>query len=174
MAYQFDIDKIQDYIEQLCTRNKDVQHNQNGIKSFARFQSNEQVNELKKAAGKNIVVVGGIGGHRVGERDEKKLQREMILRFAVYAEKSGDVEGAKKDAIRKAEEIMLDFMTEMERQQENDFDNDDSCSIMHFLQPENFFWEEIEDQPWLLNHYGWDLTVPFKVYMPSHNPDKWT
>lgn len=170
--YQFDINKIQDYLEGLSQRNKDVQHNVLGNKSFARFESGEAVAEIRKNAGKNIVVVASISGQRVGEKDDRILQREVVLRFAVFADKNIDATDGKKTALQKSEEIMFDFMTEMERQQEYDLDND-ICSVMHGLQPQNFAWQEIEEQPWLINHYGWDLTVPFKVYMPKHNTAKW-
>lgn len=171
MAYEFDIDKIQDFIEALCTSNTDVAHNVNGNKSFARFESDAQINEIKKAAGKNIVVVADINGRRVGDKDDRKLRREVVLRFAVYA--VNNTEDAKKAAEKLSEEIMFDFMTRMEKQQEDDLDENIPCGVMHFLKPENFSWEKITDQPWLLNHYGWDLTVPFDVWMPAYNPAKW-
>jgi hypothetical protein len=161
MAFEFDIDKIQDAVETMCHRHKLVLHDVEGNKSFARFQSYDQINEIKKAAGKNIVVVAGINMRRVGDKDDRVLQREMILRFACYAAANGDVNTAKKVAIQKAESIMLDFMTFMEKSQEDDIDNDVECSIWKFLRPENFTCMEIEDQPWLINHYGWDLTIPF-------------
>jgi hypothetical protein len=173
MAYEFDIDKVQDYIESVAERNKNVGHNVNGVRSFARYHSDDQMIEIKKNAGKNIVVVVDTGGHRVGHKDDRMLQRELVLRFACYAEKNGDVAAAKKAAITKAEEIMFDFMTEMELQQESDLDQDIPCGVMHYLQPENYSWQEITDQPWLLNHFGWDLTVPFRTYMPAHDAAKW-
>lgn len=170
MAYQFDIDKIQDYVEQLCHRNVDLSHNVDGIKSFARFNSEEEMSALRSSAGKNVLVVASLSGRRVGDKDDKTLQREMVLRIVSYAENSTAEEI--KAALKKAEQIMFDIMTEMEKQQEQDLD-DNACGIMHYLQPENFDWDEVEDQPWLINHYGWDLVVPFKVFMPKHNPDKW-
>lgn len=115
MAYQFDIDSIQDFFEQLATSNADVKHNVNGNKSFARFESDAQVNEIRKAAGKNIVVVADTSGQRVGDKDDRKLRRELLLRFAVFSPDSK--EESKKAAVKKAEEIMFDFMTAMEKRQ---------------------------------------------------------
>ena len=166
----FDIDQIQDYIQSLCHRHKEIKHDVDGIKSFARFQSEEEMTSLRNNAGKNVVVVAAINGRRVGDKDERTLHREMILRIVSYAENNTAEEI--KAALKTAEEIMFDLITEMEHQQEKDMD-EDVCGIMDKLQPENFSWEEVEDQPWLINHYGWDLTVPFKVYMPAHNAAKW-
>ncbi len=170
---KFDIDEIQDYIKQLCIRHTDVQHGLNGQQSFARFHLEEEVNALRNSAGKCIVVVGNITGRRSGHRDDKTLQREITLRFAVYADMNGEIDAARNAAMRKAEEVMFDFMAEMEKKQEADFDEDTQCGLMNHLQSEGFNWEEIEDQPWLVHHYGWDLTIPFKVYMPAHNAAKW-
>ncbi len=173
MAYKFNIDLVQDDVQRMCERHVEIRHNVDGIKSFARFQSGSQISEIKKNAGKTVVVVAAINGRRVGEKDDRMIQRDMILRIAVYAEKDGNVEDAKKIAIQKSEEIMLDLVTQMEKSQEDDTDGDVACSMWRFLRPEEFSWEEIEDQPWLINHYGWDLTVPFRVYMPNYNADKW-
>lgn len=166
----FDIDQIQNYVEDLCHRNKVIQHGVDGIVSFARFQSEEEVTALRNSASENIVVVAAIRARRVGDRDDKMLQREMVLRVMNWAKNNTADEI--KAAIKKAELMVFDIMTEMELQQEKDMDAD-VCGVMDKLQPENFAWEEVEDQPWLINHYGWDLTIPFKVYMPKHKPENW-
>lgn len=173
MPYEFNIDGIQNYFESLAIAHVDVEHNRNGIKSFARLQSDAQINDIKKTAGKNIVVIVDITGKRIGDEDDKKLRREMIIRFSVYAEKNMNADESKTMALQKAENIMFDFMTAMEKTHDDDLEAGVDCGIMHFLKPENFSWQEIPSQPWLINHYGWDLTVPFEVYMPEYNADKW-
>lgn len=171
MIYQFDIEQIQNYMSGLCTRHMELKHDVDGIKSYARFQSDEEMTALRNNAGKNIVVVASVTGRRVGHKDDKTLQREITLRIASYAENSSS--DAIQLAVKTAEHIMLDFITEMERQQDADNDRD-VCGILKFLRPELITWEPVEDQPWLINHYGWDVTFPFKVFMPKHDPTKWT
>lgn len=166
----FDIDEQQNYVKTLCERNTDLNHNVDGNKSFARLKSDEEVTELRNSAGKNIVVVAAIRVKRVGAKEDYSLQVEMVLRVVSYAENiTPDETGA---ARKRAWVIVLDLVTEMERQQEYDMDHD-VCGIMDKLQPEKFEWEEVEDEPWLVQHYGYDLTVPFKMFMPKHNPKKW-
>ena len=171
MSQFFDIDKCQDYIETLSNRHKDVNHNVDGIKAFARNHSDSEMTDLKNFPGKNVVVIHTISGHRVGDRDDKAVQREMWIRFASYADNS--TEDEIKAAQKRAEAIMFDFIGEMERKQEADLDADEDCGIMHYLRPEEFHWEEIEDEPWLLNHYGYDLLVPFRMNMPAFDQSKW-
>lgn len=167
----FDIDAALDFIERLCERHKEINHNAGGKKCFARGE--ETIEIVRKNAGKVIVAVVSIDGHRIGEKDDQQLRREIVLRIAVYGEKGLGADDAKRGARKKAEEIMFDMWKEMERQQEVDLDEDNDCSIMRYLEPEAMAFEEIEDTPWLINHYGWDLTIPFKVFMPAHNAAKW-
>jgi hypothetical protein len=56
--------------------------------------------------------------------------------------------------------------------QQDDNDND-VCGAWQYLEPENINCEEIEDQPWFLNHYGFDLMLPFKTLAPAYNADNW-
>lgn len=167
----FDIEQIQDYVRELCNRHKEINHDVDGIKSFARFHSDEEMTALRNNAGPNVVVVAGIRGKRTGEKDDRMLQRVMVLRIVSYAQNSTDEEV--RAALKLSEQLVLDFITEMEKKQEDDADAD-VCGIMQYLQPEYFSWEEVEDQPWLINHYGWDLEVPFKLFMPKRDPNKWT
>lgn len=168
----FDLEKIQDYVKDLCHRHVDIKHDVDGLKSFARFHSDEEMSTLKNNAGPNIVVVAAINGRRVGDKDDRMLQREMILRIVSYAQNSTSEEI--ECALKKAEAIMFDLMTEMEKKQEDDIDGDATCGMMRYLRPEDFKWDPVEDQPWLINHYGYDLIVPFRVFMPKYDPAKWT
>lgn len=171
MAYEFDIEQLQQYIEKLCAFHKEIKHGSTR-RGFAWYQSMDHINDIKKAATKNIVVVAHMDGRRFGHKDDKMYAREIVLRFASYAPKNLEVSAAKKEAEATAERIMYDFMTRMEKQQEDDLDAD-AYGPMHFLRPESFSWEPIEDQPWLINHYGFDLTIPFHHYMPAHNEGQW-
>lgn len=173
MAYDFDIEKIQDEVQSMCETHVEIAHNVNGRKTFARFESNDQVNDIKKSAGDIAVVVASVTARRVGQKDDRSLQREMILRIVKFAASTGNVTASKNQAIKKAEEILFDLWTKMEKKQEDDIDNDIACSLWRFLRCEDMFFEEVEDQPWLINHYGYDLHVIFRTPMPSYNPDKW-
>jgi len=171
MAPDFDIEQIQDFLEGLSTKHKQVLHS-NEQRCFVRFQSAEHMTEVKNRGGKNLVIVAAIGGRRVGHKDDRQIRREMVIRFACLAEKNTDPVAAKRQALASAEKIMMDFFTKMERQQEEDLDQD-NYGVMHYLDPENVSWEEIEDQPWFINHYGWDLIVPFRTFMPGYDEDSW-
>jgi len=169
--YDFDIDEIQDYLEGLCTRHKEIRHS-SAKRSFARFQSNDHVNEIKKAASKICVIVGDIANNRVGHKDDLMVSRQITIRIAVYAELKGDATREKARAMQTAERITMDMITRMEKQQDDDLEND-VYGPMHFLRPEEFSWEPIEDQPWLLNHYGYDVSIPFRHYTPAYDATKW-
>ncbi len=88
MSAAFDIDILQDFVEDLCTKNTDVQHTVGGLRCFARFQSNDHINEIRNNGGPNLVLVLGIGGRRVGSKEDYRLRRELGLRFACYASDS--------------------------------------------------------------------------------------
>ena len=169
MSYQFDIDDCLDYIEGLCRDHVEINHSVTN-RCFARGE--EHIEAVRKNAGKIVVVVVSIDGRRHGIKDDQQLRREVVLRVAAYADAGVGVTDAKKRARKKAEEIMFDIWNKMEHQQELDLDGEEACSIMRFLEPEAMSFEEIE-APWLINHYGWDLTIPFKVYMPQYNAEKW-
>jgi hypothetical protein len=62
---------------------------------------------------------------------------------------------------------MFQFIKRLEK------DYDDGCNALEFLEPERMSWTKIENQPWLDNYYGWDLSLSFKSYMPEHDPDDW-
>lgn len=165
----FNIETVQDFLEQLCREHALVQHEANGQRCFVRYQSQEHLGDVKNKGGKHLVLVIGFNGRRVGDKDDQRLRRDVVLRFAVYADKATDVNTARQTALNTAEEIMLDFVSRMEQEQQ-----EDDCGIMKDLEAEKISWEEIEDQPWLLNHYGWDLVIPFKSYMPAYDAAKWS
>lgn len=168
MAQDFYIDEIQDYLENLCLLNKIVKHNENGQRSFSRFESEEHINQIVNNASKNIVVVADYYGQRIGEPDDKRLRLVIEIRFAVKKESgTGDETNAINEAVKKAEQIMFQFMNKME------MDFQEGCNALETLEPEKITWNRIEDQPWLDDYYGWDLIVPFGSYMPPHDENDW-
>lgn len=171
MSASFDIEIVQDYLEQLCSRHTAIGHSVTK-RCFARFGSGEHIAEIKRAAGKVCVVVADISGRRTGHKDDQMFARQIVMRIAVYAETKGDAAAARAAAIKLADGITMDFMLRMEKQQEDDLEANE-FGPMHFLRPEEFTWEPIEDEPWLLNHYGNDLTIPFHHYMPAYDAGKW-
>jgi hypothetical protein len=174
MAYNFDIEKVQDDVQSMCERHVEIAHNVNGRKTFARFMSYEEVTEIKNKAADIVVVVVSFNGKRVGNKDDRMIQHEMVLRIVKFAPTIGTVIDERNKAIKKAEEIMFDLWTEMEKREEDDIDTlDGECSFWRFLRPEEMNYEEIEDAPWLINHYGVDLHVIFRTSMPKHNAEKW-
>lgn len=175
MAFdEFHIDELQDYLEDLCVKNKLVEHtkvtdlNPEGQKAFARFESNDQVNQITQSAAKNIVVVADYFGERVGAPDDKRMRAVVQLIFAVKKEAATEDEtSAINDAIKLAEKIMFQFMTRMEK------DMEDGCNALEALEPEAMRWDAIENQPWLDDYYGWELSIPFKSYIPAYDADDW-
>jgi hypothetical protein len=170
----FYIDEIQDYLEELCVKNKIVAHTKPiegqtaARRSFARFESYEHISSIQSDASKNIVVVADYYGQRIGEADDKKLRMTIQLRFAVKKETgTGDETNAINEAIKVAEQIMFQFQNRIE------LDYEEGCNALEMLEPEKISWDKIEDQPWLDDYYGWDLNLPFKSYMPDHDPADW-
>lgn len=174
MTESYYIDEMQDYLEQKCELNKLVAHNKasdnspEGQRTFARFESEEHIMQIKNNGGKNIVVVADYSGQRIGDIDDKKLRMVMQLRFCVKKETgTGDETSAINDAVKLAEQIMFQFWNQMEK------DFEEGCNALETLEPEKVTWNKIDDQPWLDDYYGWDLNVPFGSYMPEHSEDDW-
>lgn len=165
---EYYVDEFQTYLEGLCEKHVDVQHNVGGIRTFARLMSDEEVNELTNHAGKNIVVVAAFYGRAHGHPDDQQLRQFVQLRFASFAERSTTV--GINEALKKSFRIMWDFITRMK----HDIKTDDGCGEMNGLEFENLSWDEIPGQPWLENHFGWDLTIPFKSYQPQYDAAQWT
>lgn len=170
----FDIDVYQDYLEGLSVRNKLVAHTKvtancpSGQRTFARFESEEHISQIKNNGGEKIVVVADYYGQRIGDPDDKRLQLNSVLRFAVKKQSgTGDETDAINEAVRIAEKIMFQFLNMME------VDLAAGCNALEGLQPEKITWNRIEEQPWLDDYYGWDLTVPFLSYMPAHDDEDW-
>lgn len=160
---------FEDYLEGLCTSNQDVQHGLNGQVSFSRLRSQTEVNELVNNAGKNIVLLGRFNGRAVGETEEQGMRQFATIRFACYAENNnGDISGGIDQAIDKAWNIMMQFVAKFRKDQK-----DDSCGAIAGVELQNIGWNEIDEPIYLENHYGWDLTLPFRSYQPAYDADKW-
>lgn len=158
------IDEFQNYLEQLCTQNKLVGHGAGGKKSFARFQSDEEMNELARNAGKNIVVVANFFGRSTGSADEQAMRHYATLRFACHSANTNTT--GINAAIIRAWDIMWQFVARMRKDMQ-----EDDCPPAE-LAFHDMNWDPI-DGPWLENHYGWDLTLPFKSYQPAYDAADW-
>lgn len=163
----FTIDTLQDYLEALCVANTDLQHTVAGKRSFARFQSDEEIQQLATKAGRNILCVTRYHGRAIGHADEQSSRQFVGLRFSCKATSMST--DAINVALDKAQEIMWDFIAKFRKDVK-----EDSCHALRGIELQNISWDEIPDQPWLENHYGWDITIPFVSYQPQYNAAKWT
>lgn len=170
----FFIDEIQDYLEGLCELNKQVAHKvvadnaPGGRRSFARFESEEHIAQIKNDASDKIVVVTDYYAVRVGDIEDQKLRMTMLIRFAVKKVSGGlDETNAINEAIKVAEDILLQFLSRIE------FDFQNECPSLKNFEPEKSAWDKIEQQPWLDDYYGWDLTLNFITYMPEYDAEDW-
>lgn len=174
MIESYYIDEIQDYLEELAEKNKIVQHKAaiagrtNSRRAFARFESEEHIAAITNAASNNIVVVADYYGQRIGDIDDKELRMVLEVYFAVKkADGTQNETNAINEAIKTAEKIMFQFWNKMEA------DFLEGCNALERLEPDKVTWNKIEDQPWLDDYYGWSLNIPFRSYMPEHNPEDW-
>lgn len=167
------IDGIQDYLEDLCTKNKIVQHMvpvdgaPDGRRSFARFESDEQMTAIRNNGSRNIVVVADYYGQRIGDVDDQKLRITLSVIYAVKKKpNTGNETEAINEAITTAETIMFQFWNKMEK------DFQEGCNALENLEPDKVTWTKI-DQPWLDDYYGWEMHIPFGSYMPSYDAEDW-
>lgn len=159
--------EVQDKIAAYCAIHKELNDGMEN-KAFARLWSREQLDSIRTNASPNIVVVTSFRGRSFGGYDEKKMQQFIGLRFSCYAQPD-DGESATEMALDKSYSIMLDFLVRMQK----DYEEDD-CSWLKFVDFENISWDEIPEQPWLINHYGWDMILPFKTYLPAYDAARWS
>ena len=50
---------------------------------------------------------------------------------------------------------------------------EDDCGPLGNFEFENMSWSEIDEPIYLENHYGWDLSLPFRSTQPAYDADKW-
>lgn len=163
----FQFKNFEDYLEQLCREHTDVQHEVDGKICFSRLRSETEVTEITNNAGENIVILGRFNGRSAGESQEAAIRQFAVIRFACYAAISGDAASI-DDAIDKAYEIMMQFIARFRK----DYYEDD-CGPLGNFEFENMNWSEIDEPVYLENHYGWDLSMPFRTYQPAYDANKW-
>lgn len=164
----FQFKNFEDYIEQLCREHADVQHELNGQICFSRLRSQTEIDQLVNNAGKNIVILGRFNGRAFGESQEAGMRQFAVLRFASYAAVTGDASSI-DDAIDTAWEIMMQFIAKFRK----DYKEDD-CGPLGNFEFENMSWNEIDEAIYLENHYGWDLSLPFRSTQPAYDAAKWS
>lgn len=165
----FQFKDFEDYLEQVCRENVDVAHEVDGKICFSRLRSREEVTEIINNAGKNIVLLGRFSGRAVGESQEQGMQQYAVIRFASYAENNGgDLGGGIDNAIDTAWNVMMQFIARFRK----DYYEDD-CGPLGNMQFENMSWDEIDEPIYLENHYGWDLTLPYRSMQPAYDAAKW-
>lgn len=158
------IKEVSDYYTLLSEQHVDVKHGSTN-RAFCRFQDQEQFNQLRSNAAKNIVLVRNFSGRADGDYDEHLALNTIVLCFSSYAKNltsAGIV-----TASEKAFEILLDFWVRMRQ----DFE-EDNCVWLKRVLWEHIQFDEIE-QPWLVNHYGWVLIIPYRTVLPAFNINKW-
>jgi len=169
---EYYINDFQQYIKQLCIQHVDVLHNDNTNVAFVHFQSNDGLNQVANQGANTIVIINRFYGKAIGETaDDMDMQQFVQIRFAVAAIPDPvinytDVITA---ALDKAFTIMMDFISKFRQDQ---YEND--CGPLRGLNLPSCSWAEIPEQPFLLQHHGWDLTLPYKSAFPDYNADKWT
>ena len=163
----FQFKDFEDYLEQLSRENTDVAHEVEGKECFSRLRSNDEVSALVNNAGKNIVLLGRFNGRAAGESQEAGMRQFAVIRFASYAEVTGNSSSI-DDAIDTAWNIMMQFIAKFRK----DYKEDD-CGPLGNFEFENMSWSEIDEPIYLENHYGWDLSLPFRSTQPAYDADKW-
>lgn len=164
---EYYVDQFQTYLEGLCEKHVDVQHNVGGLRTFARLMSDEEVNELVNHAGKNIVIVSSFYGRAVGAADDQQMRQFVQIRFACHVTNNTTEEI--NEALKKSFRIMWDFITRFKK----DIKDDDGCGELSGMEQQNISWDEIP-APFLENHFGWELTLPFRSFQPQYDAAQWT
>lgn len=165
------INDFQAIIKDLCTRHKEIRHHDQNNVAYIPFQSGEDLAQVVNSGASTLVLVARFYGRPAGpSADELQLKQFVQLRFACAAQPDAvlnysDVIAAAAD---KSFQIMLDFLAMFRQQQ-----LDDSCGPLAGIEIENASWQELPEQPYLVNSYGWDLSIPFKTDFPEHNADAW-
>lgn len=163
------IDELQDYLEGLCQSHEDIQHNVDSRRGFARFESDEHIRQIVNNATLVAVIVADYYGQRVGEIEEYRIRQVVQIRFVVKRIVGNSTPTDEiNEAIKKAEQVMFDFIARMEK----DF-YDDDCGSLRGLEPDKITWDKVEDQPWLDDYYGWDLNIPLRSNLPAYDATKW-
>ena len=169
MFEDFQFKDFEDYLEQLCREHVDVAHEVGGQISFSRLRSREEVTEIINNAGKNIVLLGRFNGRAIGESEERGMKQFATIRFGCYAENnSGDIAGGIDNAIDLAWNIMMQFIARFRA----DYKEDD-CGPLAAIEFESMSWDEIDEPIYLENHYGWDLSLPFRSTQQAYDAAKW-
>lgn len=163
--------EIQNYFEDLAAKHVDVLDGTGGRRAFFRLQSMEQLDNIPNKLGPFLILVTQFNGRAVGEYDENMLQQRVQLRFALRYKiptATGDMDSAIEAAMGDSYRVMLDFISRMKK----DFTTDD-CAWLKYVDFSGITWNEFMG-PWLENHYGWDLNIPFSTEFPDYNAAKWT
>jgi hypothetical protein len=168
---EYYINDLQIYLKALCVAHTDLLHDDATNVSFVRFQSDDDIQQAANQGAANLVILARYYGRAAGETaDDMNMKQFVQLRFACAAINDavlnyGDVITAATD---KAFTIMMDFVARMGKAQ-----RDDNCGPLRGLELPSASWSEIPDQPYLVQHYGWDLTLPFTSTFPPLNVAKW-
>ena len=158
------LNDLQDYLQELCEKNVRVAHGNNN-RAFARLNTDEHIEQIRRKGGNNIVVVASVSAQRVGEEDDQRLRRGVSILFASKCSSSGERGDAVTVAMDTAESILISFLNKMERDQE------ELCNLdIDFTKAS---WEEIEGS-WLDDYYGYILFIPYSGYLPAYSPSDWT
>ena len=165
----FQFSDFEDYLEQLCREHVDVAHEVDGKVCFSRLRGRDEVTEIINNAGKNIVILGRFNGRAYGDSQEAGMRQFAVIRFASYAElNNGDISGGIDIAIDTAWNIMMEFIARFRQDYK-----DDDCGPLGNVEFESMSWAEIDEPIYLENHYGWDLSFPFKSTQPGYDAGKW-
>ena len=165
----FQFKDFEDYLEQLCRENVAVSHEVGGQECFSRLRSRDEVTQIINNAGKNIVLLGRFNGRAVGDSQEAGMRQFAVIRFASYAENNdGNISAGVDNAIDMAWNIMMQFISRMRKDYK-----DDDCGPLGNIEFENMGWDEIDEPIYLENHYGWDLSIPFRSTQLAYDAAKW-
>jgi hypothetical protein len=158
------IKEFTDYLAGLAALHKEIKDSTFN-RAFCRYQDNAQLEQLRMNASKNIMVIMNFFGRAAGEFDDAEVRPTIVIRFSSYAKtvSSADITIAEE----KAFEILMDFWVRLR----HDFE-EDNCLWLKFIDWQNIQFDTM-DGPMLVNHYGWDLVIPYKTYLPAYDSTRW-
>jgi hypothetical protein len=168
---EHNITSFQTYLKALCVAHKEVLHNDAANVAYVRFQSDDDLNQVVNQGASTIVILTRFYGKSTGATaDDMNMKQFVGIRFACAAipHPTMNYSDVITAALDKAFTVMMDFLTRMREEV-----MEDNCGPLRGLELESASWNEIPEQPYLTQHYGWDLALPFKSEYPEHDPNRW-
>lgn len=147
------------YLDNLCTKNKLVQHKIGGRKSFARLDSDEDVNNVSGKLSSPYVSHDGFSGQL---KDSTLIcVSEITFLSKAKSQTANDISAARQEAWN----VMMQFWKRIEY----DHEQGDRCAFMQDLNQPTFNPTGPVNQL----EYGWIMHLRFNIDAPDHDEDDW-